>query len=121
MTGGMTVNLVGSVLAFVGCTAFVAVYSLFAPWWRSHVGRLLVGKAVALAVFMAIAVCTYTGAADAEALRVVRGVAAGAFGVLMICQAGLVVRETRRGKTHGHPADTRPVADDLARRRRQGR
>lgn len=106
MTTGQAVNLWGSVLALVGCAAFVGVYSLLAPWWRSQVGRLLVLKAAAIAVLMAITICMAAlTAADVEILRLVRGALAALFGVLMLYQAWLVGHtQTKGASVMTHPA-----------------
>jgi hypothetical protein len=107
MTAGEMVNLWGSLLALVGCLAFVAVYSLLARWWRYPVGRLLVIKALAIAAFMAISICvTVQDRADVELLRFVRGVLAALFGTLMLYQAGLVARTQIKGARHGDTDDT---------------
>ena len=101
MTSGEAMNLWGSVIALVGCLAFVAVYSLLARWWRDPVGRLLVIKARAIAGFMAISISVTVLGADVEVLRVVRGVLAALFGTLMLYQAGLVARTQIKGARRG--------------------
>lgn len=119
MTAGQAVNLWGSVLALVGCAAFVGVYSLLAPWWRSQVGRLLVLKAAAIAVLMTITICmAVLTAADAEILRTVRGVLAAVFGSLMIYQAWLVGHtQTKGASVMTHPASqsARPPVPSVGR------
>ena len=101
MTAGQTVNLGGSIAALAGCLTFVLIYSLCAPWWRSHVGRLLVFKALAIAAFMTVSVLEYTVDADDGAglgdLLMVRGILAAGFGVMMAYQAWLVGRTQARG------------------------
>lgn len=87
---GVTVNVWGSAVALLGCVAFVAVYSLFAPWWRSPVGRLLVFKALAMSAFMALSLAVNAFHADLPLVSAVRGVLAAAFGLLMAYQAWLV-------------------------------
>jgi hypothetical protein len=106
MTGGEAVNLWGSVLALVGCLAFVAVYSVFARWWRDAVGRLLVTKALAVAAFMAISIGITVMRSDAELLRIVRGFLAALFGVLMLYQAWLVGHAQIKGARSGASGDT---------------
>jgi hypothetical protein len=49
------VNVAASMLAVAACTGFVAAYHLHAPWWRSEVGRNLVGFAAAVGLL-----CLYT-------------------------------------------------------------
>jgi amino acid transporter len=106
MTGGEAVNVWGSALALVGCLVFVAVYSLFARWWRDRVGRLLVIKALAIAAFMAISICLTVYRPDAEFLRFLRGILAALFGVLMTYQAWLVGHTQIKGARRGAPEDT---------------
>jgi hypothetical protein len=94
MTAGQTVNLCGSIAALSGSLAFVLVYSVFAPWWRSRVGRLLVFKALAIAAFMTVSVLSYAvdpkNRAVMGVLLLVRGVLAAGFGAAMTYQAWLV-------------------------------
>lgn len=105
MTAGQAVNLWGSVIALGGCAAFVAVYTLLAPWWKGLVGRLLVVKALAIAAFMAITIGTTAFRDDIEILRIVRGVLAALFGTLMIYQAWLVGHtQTKGARAMAHPA-----------------
>jgi hypothetical protein len=101
MTSGETVNLWGSTLALIGSTAFVVVYSLLTRWWRDPVGRLLVIKALAIAMFMAISICVTAFGVDVEALRMLRGVLAALFGALMLYQAGLVAQTQIKGARRG--------------------
>lgn len=106
MTGGEAVNLGGSVIALTGCLAFVAVYSLLARWWRDPIGRLLVTKAVAIALFMAISVAATAFSADVGILRFVRGSLAALFGALMLYQAWLVGHTQIKGARRGATDDT---------------
>jgi uncharacterized membrane protein YeiH len=94
---GVTVNVWGSAIALAGCAAFVAVYSLFARWWRDPVGRLLVFKALSMSAFMALSMSIYVLHADVPIVLVVRGILAAVFGVLMGYQAWLVGHEQIRG------------------------
>jgi hypothetical protein len=48
-------NVVASMLAVAACVGFVVAYHLHAPWWRSGVGRNLVGFAAAVGML-----CLYT-------------------------------------------------------------
>ena len=105
MTAGETVNTWGSVLALAGCLAFVGFYSLLVRWWRSAVGRLLVTKAAAIALFMAISLCSTVLRADLEVLRTVRGVLAALFGSLMLYQAWLVTHTQIKGARRGSADD----------------
>lgn len=101
MTAGQTVNLVGSIAALSGSAGFVLVYSIFAPWWRSHVGRLLVVKAVAISLFMAISVLSYAIDPGTDRhlspLLLARGVLAAGYGVLMVYQAWIVSSAQLKG------------------------
>lgn len=106
MTLGETVNLWGSTTALVGCLSFVTVYTLLARWWRDPVGRLLVIKALAIAAFMAISISVTVINADVEVLRIVRGILAALFGVLMLYQAWLVGYTQIKGAHRGHTDDT---------------
>jgi FtsH-binding integral membrane protein len=101
MTAGETVNLWGSAVALTGSLTFVAVYSLFARWWRDPIGRLLVYKALAISVFMALSVIAYTTDADLTVLRLVRGIIAAAFGLLMLYQAWFVGHTQITGARRG--------------------
>jgi hypothetical protein len=49
------VNAAASMLATITCLGFIAAYHLHAPWWRSGVGRNLVGFAAAVGLL-----CLYT-------------------------------------------------------------
>ena len=49
------VNVTASMLAFLACTGFAVVYHLRATWWRSEVGRNLMGFAGAVGLL-----CLYT-------------------------------------------------------------
>lgn len=101
MTAEQTVNLCGSIAALSGSLSFVLVYTLLAPWWRSHIGRLLVFKALAIASFMVVSILSYTVDRDDSGfglgvLLLVRGIFAAGFGAMMTYQAWLVGRTQRR-------------------------
>jgi len=102
MRWGDVLNLYGSLLAFTGCVAFVVVYTVMAfvtgreRWWSSHVGRMMVTKALAIAGLMAIALAFYWLDLDTYLIRQVRGVFAGVVGVMMIYQTVLVYRLQKR-------------------------
>lgn len=98
MTVGETVNFYGSLAALAGCLLFIGAYTVMpyitgrARWWSSHIGRLLVTKAVAISGLMVIVIVFYLTDIDAEWIRAVRGVFCGVIGVMMVYQATLVVR-----------------------------
>lgn len=94
MTTGQTVNLFGSIAALAGSLGFILVYSLLAPWWRNHVGRLLVFKALAISGFMIVSILSYVVEPEngLGPLLLVRGILAAGFGVMMAYQAWLVRR-----------------------------
>lgn len=95
---GETVNFYGSLVCLTGCLLFLAVYTVMPfvtgreRWWASHIGRMLVTKAVALAGLMLIVVLLYLFDLDLEWVRAVRGVFAALVGVMMMYQTWLVFR-----------------------------
>ncbi|MFJ9740800.1 hypothetical protein [Streptomyces sp. NPDC101166] len=48
-------NVAASMLAVAACAGFIIAYHLHAPWWRSDVGRNLMGFAAAVGLL-----CLYT-------------------------------------------------------------
>lgn len=84
-------NVAMSTLAALLCAAFVIVYHVKAPWWRSGVGRNLVGFAAAVG-----ALCLYTVLAtflqdDECALMALRSFRS----LVLLAVAGLMVQRTR--------------------------
>ena len=98
MTMGETVNFYGSLVCLAGCVMFIAVYTVMPfitgreRWWASHIGRLLVTKATALAGLMLIVILVYLLDLNLEWVRAVRGVFAGLVGAMMMYQTWLVFR-----------------------------
>jgi hypothetical protein len=85
------VNVVMSALATLVCAVFVVVYHVRAPWWRSEVGRNLVGFAAAVG-----ALCLYTVLGtiwqdDRCALMALRGFR----DLVLAAVIGLMVQRTR--------------------------
>lgn len=101
---GEEINFWGSLLCFMGCMAFVVVYTAMAfltgrvRWWHDHVGKMLVTKALAMAGLMALVLVYYAFHLDAEWIRGIRGVFASVIGVMMIYQTHLVYRLQRLSK-----------------------
>lgn len=100
MSVDMWVNVSASVLATLACTAFVATYHVKAAWWRSEVGRNLVGFAAAVG-----ALCLYTVLVTvwptgcvAVILRVLRTLVLLAVGVLMVQRTRLLLRAQRESR-----------------------
>lgn len=104
---GERLNFYGSLLALTGCLLFIGVYTAMPyvtgreRWWHSHIGRLLVTKAAALAGLMAIVVSFYVWGIDVEWIRSARGVLAAAIGVMMMYQSWLVYRIQREQGDNG--------------------
>ena len=94
MTAGQAVNLVGSIAALAGSLAFVLVYTVFAPWWRNRIGRLLVVKALFMSAFMVVSITAYvldSGNGDRLGpLLLTRGLLAAGYGLVMAYQAWIV-------------------------------
>lgn len=99
---GERLNLYGSLFCLAACLLFIGVYTAMPfvtgreRWWSSHIGRLLVTKAAALAGLMAIVVVAYLSDTDLEWVRSVRGVFAAVIGVMMVYQSRLVIRIQRQ-------------------------
>jgi hypothetical protein len=84
------VNVVASVLATTACVAFVAVYHVHAPWWRSEVGRNLMGfaGAVGLLCLYTVLITVWPDGTFIVVARVMRT-------VVLLAVAGLMVQRTR--------------------------
>jgi hypothetical protein len=87
---GETLNFYGSILALIGCVSFIGLYSGMAPWWKGHVGRMLVTKAAAIGGLMAITVAFYAFDLDQEWIRVARGCLSFVIAAMMFYQTYLV-------------------------------
>jgi hypothetical protein len=98
---GETINFYGSLFCFTGCAAFIGVYTAMAfitgrvPWWKSHIGRMMVTKAAAIAGLMLIVIVLYLSDIDLEWVRSFRGIFAAVVGVMMFYQAVIVYRLQR--------------------------
>lgn len=90
MTMGETINFYGSIAALLGCVVFIGLYSGMAPWWKGHVGRMLVTTAAAIAGLMLITIVFYVFDLEQEWIRVARGCLAFVIGTMMFYQAYLV-------------------------------
>lgn len=95
---GEQINFYSSLFCLLACLLFIGVYTAMPiltgreRWWSSHIGRLLVTKATALAGLMLIVVVTYAFDINLEWVRSVRGIFAAVIGVMMVYQSRLVVR-----------------------------
>jgi len=98
---GEDLNFYGSLFCLAGCLLFIVAYTVTPfvtgrqRWWASHIGRMLVTTATAIAGLMLIVVLLYLFDLDLEWVRAVRGVFAALVGVMMMYQTGLVVRLQR--------------------------
>lgn len=101
MMAGQAVNLCGSVTALAGALAFVFVYTLFAPWRRYQVGKLLVFKALVISAFMIVSIMAYVidpgNGRHITPLLFVRGALAFGFGIAMLYQTYLVSSTQMKG------------------------
>jgi hypothetical protein len=95
------VNASASAVAFLACTAFAVVYHHRAPWWRSDVGRNLMGFAGAVG-----ALCLYTvlitlwpTGCTAALLRSVRTVVLLTIAGLMVQRTRMVIRAQHRDRS----------------------
>ncbi|MYU30721.1 putative phage holin [Streptomyces reticuli] len=100
MSVDMWVNVSASVLATLACAVFVATYHVKAAWWRSEVGRNLVGFAAAVG-----ALCLYTVLVTvwptgcvAVVLRALRTLVLLAVGLLMVQRTRLLLRAQRESR-----------------------
>lgn len=105
MSVSMALNGWGSAVAFAGSLAFIVVYAVLAPWWRTTIGRLLMAKAVAICGVTGITLCALASGADTSVLRVIRGLLVGSVGLAMLRQAVLVLTETWKGRKKNDPHD----------------
>lgn len=83
------INTVGSGLVALAAAAFVTAYAVFAPWWRSLVGRHVMAVTAAmgwLGVYTVL-ITVWPGGIVAVALRVSRS-------VVILALAGLLVQRT---------------------------
>jgi hypothetical protein len=98
VTVGERINFYGSLACLTACLLFVLVYTVVPlltgrmRWWSSHIGRMLVTKALALSGLMVITVVMYVFDVEVEWIRSVRGVFAAVVAVMMVYQSWLVYR-----------------------------
>lgn len=88
------INAVASTLAALACLTFAATYHVQAPWWRSDIGRNLMGFAAAvgaLCLYTALITLWPTGCA-ASVLRGFRTAVVLGIAALMIQRTCIVVR-----------------------------
>jgi hypothetical protein len=84
------VNAAASLLATIACVGFVVAYHLRAPWWRSEVGRNLVGfaAAVGLLCLYTVLVTVWPEGSFVVVARAVRT-------AVLLAVAGLMLQRTR--------------------------
>lgn len=83
------INTVGSGLVALAALAFVTAYAVFAPWWRSLIGRHVMAVTAAmgwLGVYTVL-ITVWPDGAVAAALRVSRS-------VVILGLAGLLIQRT---------------------------
>ncbi|MBP5918685.1 hypothetical protein F3K34_43665 [Streptomyces sp. LBUM 1486] len=88
------VNVAGSTLAFFACATFAVIYHVKAPWWRSQIGRNLMGFAAAIAALFlyTVLITLWPEGCAATVLRSLRTAVACAVVLLMAQRARLVIR-----------------------------
>lgn len=84
------VNVGGSLAAVAACAGFAVTYHVRARWWRSEMGRNLMGFAGAVG-----ALCLYTVLVSLWPDGCVAVVLRGVRTVLVLVIAGLMVQRTR--------------------------
>lgn len=92
------VNTIASMIAFLACLAFAAVYHHRAPWWRSAVGRNLMGFAGAVGVLClyTVLITVWPHGCTAAVLRSVRTAVLLTIAGLMVQRTWMVVRAQHR-------------------------
>jgi len=88
------VNAVASMLAFLACTGFAVIYHLRATWWRSEVGRNLMGfaGAVGLLCLYTVLVTIWPDGSFVIVARSVRTALLTAITLLMVQRTRLFIR-----------------------------
>ncbi|WP_208030846.1 putative phage holin [Streptomyces cyanogenus] len=97
MSVDMWVNVAASVLAAAACVVFVATYHLHASWWRSEVGRNLMGFAAAVGMLClyTVLVTVWPTGCVAILLRAIRTVVLLAVAALMVQRTRLLIKAQR--------------------------
>lgn len=90
------VNAWVSLFMALACFLFVAAYAALARWWTSYEGRIMMGKAVALALLGAYTFYVGEINPDAYWARVVRAAVVVAIGVFMLFQTVVMARAQLR-------------------------
>ncbi|WP_052683184.1 hypothetical protein [Streptomyces sp. FxanaA7] len=88
-------NVAMSLLAVLLCTAFIVIYHLKAPWWRSKIGRNQVAFAAtvaALCLYTALATFLQDDPAALMALRIFRTVVLLSVAALMVQRIHLLLK-----------------------------
>lgn len=94
------VNVAGSALAALACTAFAVTYHLRAAWWRSGTGRNLMGLPVAIGLLFlyTVLVSLWPDGCLAIVLRGVRTLLAVAISVLMVQRIRILLSAQRESR-----------------------
>lgn len=100
---GQWVNVTASMLAFLACTGFAVTYHLRAPWWRSEVGRNLMGfaGAVGLLCLHTVLVTVWPEGGFAVVARALRTLVVLAVAALMVQRTRLFLKaqQAHHGRT----------------------
>lgn len=91
------VNVAGSALATLVCTAFVVIYHMRVTWWRSGTGRNLMGLPAAIgALFLyTVLVSLWPDGCFAIVMRGVRTLLAVTISVLIIQRIRILLKAQR--------------------------
>lgn len=93
MTPGQQFIAGASAFTSVAGIVLVATYSSLAPWWRSTVGRMMMGYAVSLTILSFLVLLTVGFGVDTDSLRILRGTLLMTVGLAMVVQTALIIRE----------------------------
>lgn len=99
MKTGQEFIAAASAFTTVAGLVLVAVYGVVAPWWRSHVGLMMMVYAVTITALSTIALLATGFGVDPGVLRVVRAALILAVGLVMVSQTVIILRRqlTNRG------------------------
>jgi hypothetical protein len=97
MTASEWGSMIASAFTAVGGLAFVVTYAIYAPWYRSSTGRMLMmyGGAIT-AVCLYVLVFYLVGGNDLTVLRWIRSGLIACVGIALFWQAGMVLKEQRK-------------------------